>query len=271
MAIGCAAALALVLAGCTSQGPAVPKPPTVSVSELRSVSFTPEQIKFEAKVRIVNNLNRDITFDRTDYAADLFDNQLFSETFTDMLTTHAGKGQTVTFPFLVSMDDVEKQGVDILSEEGLRVAFHGRVVCAASYGFDPIPFEATLTIPIPKVPAVTFLGVEGVPYTETFRIRLGVANPNSFPFTVDSIDSYLVLNDTRYALLRTDKATEIPAGGSGMVVLQMRTSPGKALSMALNLAQSGNAGPDLDLTGSVTLATPYGVVYVPVSLKQALN
>jgi LEA14-like dessication related protein len=259
------------MAGCASQGPAVPKPPTVRVSQLRSLSFTPDLVKFQAKVLIENVSNAPLTFERTDYAVDMFDTQLFSDTFADMLKTKEGGTQTVTFPFQIAMDDIKKQGIDVLAEEGLRVAFHGQVFCAASYGFDPIPFNATLTIPIPRFPTVTFLGAEGAPYTETFRIRLGVTNPNSFPFSVDSIDSYLVLNDMRYALLRTGTSTEIPAGGSGIVVLQMRTTPGKALSMALNLAQSGDAGPDLDLTGSVTLATPYGWVYVPVSLKQALH
>jgi LEA14-like dessication related protein len=268
--VGCAT-IAFVLAGCASQGPVVPKPPTVSVSQLRSLSFTPDLVKFQAKVLIVSNMNGDMTFERTDYAVDLFDTQLFSDTFADMLTTRGGGTQTVTFPFQISMDDIKKQGLDVLSEQGLRVAFHGQVRCAASYGFDPIPFNATLTIPIPKMPTVTFLGAEGAPFTETFRIRLGVTNPNDFPFSVDSIDTYLVLNDTRYSLLRTNQATDIPAGGSGMIVLQMKTTPGKALSMALNLAQSGDAGPVLDLTGSVTLATRYGWVYVPVSLKQALN
>jgi LEA14-like dessication related protein len=271
LAVGCAAGLALVLAGCASRGPVVPKPPTVKVSQLKSISFTPDLVKFQAKVLIVNNMNGDMTFERTDYAVDMFDAQLFSDTFSDMLTTRSGGTQTVTFPFQISMDDIKSQGLDVLAEQGLRVAFHGNVVCSSSYGFDPVPFDATLTIPIPRIPTVTFLGAEGAPYTESFRIRLGVTNPNSFAFSVDSIDSYLVLNDTRYALLRTDRATQIPAGGSGLVVLQMRTTPGKALSMALNLAQSGDAGPDLDLTGSVTLATPYGWVYVPVSLKQALG
>lgn len=268
--VGCAA-IAFVLAGCASQGPVVPKPPTVSVSQLRSLSFTPDLVKFQAKVLIQNNMNGDITFDRTDYAVNLFDTQLFSDTFTDMLKTRSGGTQTVTFPFQISMDDIKKQGVDVLSEEGLRVSFHGQVLCAASYGFDPIPFDATLTIPIPKLPAVTFLGAEGVPFTEMFRIRLGVTNPNDFPFSVDSIDTYLVLNDTRYVLLRINRATEIPSGGSEVVVLEMKTTPGKALGLALNLAQSGDAGPQLDLPGSVTLATPYGRVFVPVSLKQALN
>jgi LEA14-like dessication related protein len=265
------AAVAFIMAGCASQGPVVPKPPTVTVSQLRSLSFTPDLVKFEAKVRILNNSNGDMTFEKTDYAVDMFDKELFSDTFSDMLRTKGGGTQTVTFPFQISMEDIKKQGLDVLAEEGLRVAFRGQVFCAASYGFDPIPFDATLTIPIPKIPIVTFVGAEGAPFTETFRITLGVTNPNDFPFTVDSIDSYLMLNDRRYSLLRTNNATEVPSGGMGTIVLQMKTTPGKALSMALNLAQSGDAGPQLDLTGSVTLATPYGWVYVPVSLKQAIN
>ncbi|HTP59954.1 MAG TPA: hypothetical protein VMM82_13615, partial [Spirochaetia bacterium] len=144
--------VALILAGCASQGPVVPQPPTVSVSQLRSLSFTPDLVKFQAKVLIQNNMNGDITFERTDYAVDLFDTQLFADTFGDMLTTHKGATQTVTFPFQISMEDIRKQGLDVLAEQGLRVAFHGQVFCAASYGFDPIPFTAELTIPIPQIP-----------------------------------------------------------------------------------------------------------------------
>ncbi|HUI70409.1 MAG TPA: LEA type 2 family protein [Spirochaetia bacterium] len=263
--------VALVVAGCASQGPSVPVPPRVRVSELRSLSFSPDVVKFRAKVTIRNISGVQMSFEKTDYAVDMFDSELFSDSFSDMLRTNGGDTQTVTFPFQISMADIMKKGVDVLAEEGLRVTFRGQVFCAPAYGFEPIPFEASLTIPLPKIPAVTFLGTAGAPFTSTFRIRLGVTNPNDFPFTVDSIDSYLVLNDTRYSLLRTNAATEIPAGGSGIIVLQMKTTPAKALSFALNLAQSGEAGPVLDLTGSVTLSTPYGWVYVPVKLKQALS
>jgi len=270
--VGCAAlALILVLGGCASQGPVVHRPPTVRVSELTSLSFTPDLVKFRAKVLIRNISNGDMTFERTDYAVDLFDTQLFSDTFADMLKTRGGGTQTVTFPFQISMEDIMKQGVNLLNEEGLRVVFHGQVLCDPSYGYDAIPFDATLTIPIPKMPSVTYLGSDGTPFTGSFRIRLAVSNPNEFPFTVDSINTYLVLNDTRYNLLRTDNPAEIPAGGSGVVVLQMKSTPEKALSMALNLAQSGDQGPELDLAGTVTLSTRYGWVYVPVSVKQALG
>ncbi len=266
-----AVSLVIVLAGCASSGPAVARPPEVSVSQLRSLSFTPEVAKFEAKVRIENVGSAPLDFDKTDYAVDLFDKELFSDSFTGMLRTRGGGTQTVTFPFQISMEDITKQGVDVLSEDSVRVTFRGTVYPAASLGFDPIPFSETLTIPLPRIPVVTLVGTEGAPFTDLFRIRLRVNNPNTFGFTVDSIDSYLVLNDTKYSLLRTDKATEIPAGGSGTVLLQMKTTPAKALSMALNLAQSGDQGPDLEMSGSVTLGTPYGWVYVPFSIKQPVS
>jgi hypothetical protein len=241
------------------------------VSDLRSVSFTPDLVKFQAKVLIRNRNSPDMDFEKVDYAVDMFDKPLFSDTFNGMKRTRRGGSQTVTFPFQISMDDIRRQGVDILNEGQLRVSFHGQVFPAAALGFDPIPFEDTVTIPIPQIPVVSLAGTAGAPFSSTFRIRLGVTNPNSFPFTVDSVDSYLVLNDTKYSLLRTDRPTEIPAGGVGFIILQMKTTPTKVLSMALNLAQSGDSGPQLDMTGSVTLATPYGWVYLPISLKQAIQ
>ncbi len=266
----CAAIFSLVI-GCASQGPVVPEPPEVSVSQFRSISFTPDLVKFQAKVLIRNPMSIPMDFEKTDYAVDLFDGELFSDSFAGMLRTKGGGTQTVTFPFQISMDDIKKKGLDVLAEEGLRVTFRGSVYTAASLGFDPVPFSSTITIPLPKIPIVTLAGWYGTPFTDLFRVRLQVTNPNSFAFTVDSIDSFLLLNDTKYSLLRTDTPTEIPAGGWGTIVLQMKTTPSKALSLALNLAQSGESGPVLDITGSVTLATPYGWVYVPVSLKEALD
>jgi hypothetical protein len=269
--IAASAALAIVLGGCASQGPVVPSPPDVRVSELRSISFTPDLVKFQAKVLIQNTMNAPMDFEKTDYSVDLFDKELFSDSFSGMKRTNRGGTQTVTFPFQISMEDIQKQGIDVLNEESIRVTFHATVFTAASYGFDPIPVDETVTIPLPKIPLVVLAGTQGTPFTDLFRIRLRVTNPNTFAFTVDSIDSYLVLNDTRYSLLRTDRPTEIPAGGTGIVVLQMKNTPSKTLSMAFNLAQSADTGPELDLTASVTLATPYGWVYVPVSMKETLN
>jgi hypothetical protein len=230
------AALILALAGCASQGPVGRDPPAVRVSDLRSVSFTPDLVKFQAKVLIENRNSPDMDFEKIDYAVDMFDKPLFSDTFNGMKRTRRGGSQTVTFPFQISMDDIRKQGLAVLSEILLRVAFHSQVFTAASLGFDPVPFEATVTIPVPQIPVVRLLGTAGAPFSNAFRIRLGVTNPNSFPFTVDSIDSYLVLNDTKYSLLRMDRPTEIAAGGAGSIVLQMKTTPTKVLSLALNLA-----------------------------------
>ncbi len=261
--------LAIVLVGCASQEPVLSAPPTVRVSQLESLSFTPDLVKFQAKILIHNVMTIPLDFEKVDYAVDLFDKELFTDTFNGMKRTNGGGNQTVTFPFQIAMDDIAKQVVDVLSEESVRVTFRGEVYPAAKNGFDPIPFTDTITIPIPRIPVVALVGVQGVPFSDSFSLTFSVKNTNTFAFSVDTVQTFLELNERRYSLLHTEQSTEMQPGESGIVRLRMENTPGKTLGMALNLAQS----PDkkFAVTGTIRLGTPYGWFIFPIRLEGSLN
>ena len=263
------AACAVLLVGCASQGPIVSTPPTVTVSSFQSTSFSPTLAKFVAKILIHNNAEEEIEFRRADYAVDLFDTELFTDSFSGMKRTRGNGDQTVTFPFQIAMEDIASQGIDLLSEQSLRVTFRGNVHTAARYGMDPVPFTAMVTVPIPRMPEVTYVGTEGEALSDAWRLNFTVRNPNSFPFTLTSVKTFLILNGKRYSLLHTHGATEVGPAETVPVALQMETSPGKALSMALNLATNRNLR--FNITGMVTCTTPYGLILIPLNLDEALE
>jgi hypothetical protein len=261
-----AAAMALFLAGCASQGPAVSGPPEVSVSWFNSTVIRPELVKFEAKIVIENRMSAPLDFQRVDYAVDLLDTELFTDSFDGLKRTNGYRNQTVTFPFQIVMKDIVDQSVGILAEGGMRVTFRGTVYPAASSGFDPLPFQETILIPLPRIPEVSFAGADGVPFSGLFRVRLRVRNTNSFPLTVSSIDSYLQINQQRYTLLHSEQSVELPPDGSGTVTLQMEQTPGKTLSMALSTLQSPN--PKFSVGGTIECRSPYGWIIIPVQIEE---
>ena len=264
-AFAAAASAAWLLAGCASRGPLVMEPPEVRVSWLNSTVITPELVKFEAKVVIRNRGSAPLDFQRADYAVDLLDTELFTDSFDRLLRTKGHGEQTVTFPFQIAMKDILDQSVGILAEEGVRVTFRGTVYPGVSTGFAPAPFARTILIPLPRVPEVFFAGFDGVPLSDLFRIRLWVKNTNSFPLTVSSLDSYLQINQQRYALLYSEQPVELPPGGSGTVALRMEQTPGKTLSMALSTLQSPN--PEFSVGGTLEFRSPYGWIIIPVQLE----
>jgi LEA14-like dessication related protein len=208
-------------------------------------------------------------FERVDYAVDLFDKELFIDSFNGMKRTNGNGNQTVTFPFQIAMDDIAKQVVDVVSEESVRVTFRGEVYPAAKHGFDPIPFTETISLPIPKVPVVALVGVRGAPFSDSFTLTFRIKNTNSFAFSVDTVQTFLELNERRYSLLHTEQSTEMQPGESGIVTLRMENTPGKTLGMALNLAQS----PDkkFAVTGTIQCGTPYGWLIFPIRLEGSLK
>ncbi len=258
------AAVAL-LAACASQGPETPQPPTVQVSRLSSTVITPDVIKFEARVTVHNTMRQSLGLDKIDYGSALFDKQLFTSSFTDLKRMDGNGDEYVTFPFQISMQDILKSAPNLLAEGKLRVTFDGMVYPQASFGFEPIAFSRTVELPIPRIPEVSFAGAVGLPTQDLFRIRLNVKNTNSFPISVDRIDTYLVLNQERYRLLHTERSTAIQPGEIATVTLQMENSTGKTLSMILNAIQAQAVS--FTLGGSITCGTPYGWVYVPVALQ----
>jgi hypothetical protein len=263
------AAGAALLAGCASQAPIVTTPPTVSVSSFESVSFSPTLAKYEAKVLIHNNAGADLDFRGVDYVVDLLDTQLFTDSFSGLKRMRGNGDQTVTYSFQIAMDDIAKQGIDLLSEQSLRVTLRGEVFTAARYGMGPQPFTATVTVLIPRMPEITYVGAEGDPLSDSWRVTFNVANTNNFPFTLTSVKTFLELNGKKYSMLHTRGAVELKPGDTAPVVLQMENSPGKTLSMALNLAS--NRTLRFNLTGTITCKTPYGWIFIPLNLEEGLN
>jgi hypothetical protein len=116
---------------------------------------------------------------------------------------------------------------------------------------------------------VALVGIQGVPLTDSFEVTFSVRNTNTFAFSVDTVQTFLELNQSRYSLLHTEQSTEMQPGESGIVTLRMENTQGKALGMALNLA----ASPDkkFAVTGTIRCGTPYGWFIFPIRLEGRLK
>lgn len=260
---------AVLVIGCASERAIVTTPPTVVVGTLTSVSFWPNRIEFDARVQVRNNDSEELQLRKVEFAVDLFDQELFTDTISRL--RHTGPRQTLSipFPFHIAMNDVMAQAPEMLDKGTLRVALRGRVFPAARYGMEPIPFSKTLEIPMPSMPEIAFVGMEGEPSGQAFRVTFRLTNTSPFPFTLSAVKTFLVINDKKYPLLHTLGPVEVAAGQGQNVTLQMETTPGKTLAMTLNLAE--NPHPTFNVTGTATCSTPYGWMYVPIDLEDSLN
>ncbi len=252
-----------LFAGCASRGPIVPQIPSVQVTQFDSLLFTPDIIKFQAKLVINNRMNAGLNIQKVDYGADVNDKQIFTESFSQMKPITANGQETVTFPFQIAIKDIANRAVDLLAQDALNVSFRGQVYPAGDFGFGPIPFRMTKAIPLPKIPEVSIERTEGSPL-RTFTVFLKIKNTNAFPLNIKSINSYLELNGTKYSLLRTQESTEIKPDNAETIALKMEMSTGKTLSLALNVAQSST--PQFTIGGDISCQTPYGLIYVPLKL-----
>ncbi len=260
-----ALAALIVIAGCTSQASTVNEPPTVKVTRLASTVFSPTLVKFEAQIEISNRSSSSLSFERVDYGVDLQDKQLFSDTFADMKRTKGGGYQTVTFPFQIAMKDIVDQSIGILAEGSMRVAFRGTVFPASDSGWGPMKFRDEVTIPLPRIPEVALANVDGTPFSDVFRVRVWVRNTNAFPVTINTVNTYLEINQQRYTMLHSEDSTRIAANATGTVTLRMENRPGKTLSMAL----SALSGPGLrfEVGGTIECKSPYGWIVIPVAVQ----
>jgi LEA14-like dessication related protein len=254
--------LVLLLVGCATQGSSVPTPPSVRFTQFDSLVFTPEVIKFQVRLLIRNRMRAGLDLQKIDYGVNLHDKPLFTDSFAELYPIKGDGQEVVTFPFQIAMKDIAKQAVDVLAEEALRVSFQGQVY---PVGFDPVPFESTRTIPLPKIPSVAVEGTRGSPAERIFTVLLRITNPNTFALNLKSIDSYLEINGTKYGLLRTQGTTEIQPNSAETVSLSMEQSTAKTLSMVLNMAQSGSFR--FAVGGDLRCQTPYGLIFIPLKLN----
>ncbi len=260
------AGMAALLVSCASL-PMVTIQPSVSVSDFKSISFSPQRIEFDARVLILNSAPVELEIRRVEWAVDLYDQELFTDTVTDLKRTNANGSQTISLPFHIGMRDVMAQGDT--AGGTLKVTLRGQVVTDASYGLPPVPFTKTVEIPMPKLPDVSYVGTEGEPFSQVFRLNLQATNTNDFPITLMSVRTFLVINDRKYTLLHTVGSVDMPPGQTQPVALQMENPPGKTLIMALDLVRHPN--PTFNIMGTVTFKTPYGAIYIPLSLSEALQ
>jgi len=254
--------LILFLAGCAAPGRVVPIPPSVQFTQFDSLVITPEAIRFQVKLLIRNQMRAGLDLQKIDYQVDVHDKAVFTDSFAQLHPIKGNGREVVTFPFQIAMKDVVDRAVDVLAENAIRVSFRGQLY---PVGFDSIPFEMTKTIPLPRIPAVTVEGTRGSPADGVFTVLLRIANTNSFPLNIKSIDSYLEMNGTRYGLLRTQGATEIQPGSAETIPLTMEQSTTKTLSMILNVAQSGSLS--FSVGGDIRSQTPYGLIFIPLRLS----
>ena len=249
------------LLGCAAPGPLVPTPPEVRVSRYGSELITPEVIRFDAAVAIRNVMRGPLEIERVDYAVDLQGELLFEDSFAELHPMGSRVTQTVTLPFQTAMDDVLDRIEGVLIEEAVRVTFRGIVF---PVGFDPIPFQAEQSIPIPRLPEVALDGAQGTPLEGDFTVFVTVRNRNDFPMTIAEVDTHLELNGQRYDLVRTDACTDIAPSAVGRLALTMHNTRGKGLAAVISVVRHQSL--DFTLGGSLSCRTPYGLLYLPLEL-----
>lgn len=260
-----AAVLPIGLAACAStpEGPVIPAPPCVEI-HFASKVITPKDIQFVGRVVIRNQMRAPLQIEKVDYTAELHDKPIRSESFTELQPMRSRGTQTVTLPIRISMKDIQDQLEDVLAEESVRVTLSGTVF---PVGFAPISFTATEIVPVPRIPEVAFDGASGNPLDGQFSVRLRVHNPNSFPLTFASVESFLTLNGKRYDLLQSECFDQVAPGGSGRLVLTMQQTRGKGLSMLVNMAKHQSM--DFVVGGSIQCQTPHGLFRVPLEVSSA--
>ncbi|MBX3461990.1 MAG: hypothetical protein KF830_02380 [Planctomycetes bacterium] len=261
LAVAAVTLLPFAFGACAST-PAEPTPPCIELAELHSTRITPEAIEFRARVVVRNGTLDELRLRQVDYGADLHDRRLFDETFADLKPMRAGSTTTVTLPFQVAMKDVAAQVEDVLAEESVRVTLRGAVV---PIGHEPLPFHATKVLPLPKPPRVTLAGARGNPMDGEFTVFLQVDNPNTFPLSFGSAETWLKIDGRRHDLLRTESFTDLPAGGSGRVALTMRMSRAKGIGMIVGAVKNRSA--DYAIGGQLACRTPHGLFCLPVELS----
>lgn len=257
--------LALGLSACSStpEGPVEPRPPCVEVG-FESTVISPDGIEFVGKVHVTNSMRAPVQIERVDYAADLHDKPFLEDTYGDLKPIPARGWQRVTLPIHVDRKDLGDQVEDVLAEESVRVTLRGTVV---PVGFQAIPFTTTKVVPMPRIPRVSFDGASGHPLDGVFTVHLRVENPNAFPLTFESVESFLKLNGKRYDLLRSECFDQIAPGGSGRIALSMQQTRGKGLSVLVNIAKHQSAA--FVVGGTIECRTPHGLFRVPLEVSSS--
>ena len=257
--------LVVLGAGCASDGPVVPQPPMVEVTQLDPILITPQVIKFQAKITIENRMRAALGINRVDYAVDLHGRELFTSTFDGITSMEGGERQIVTFPFQVAMKDITEQAVDVLTNEGIVVTFRGFVNPGEPLDESPIPFAVTRNIPFPTMPEVTIQGVEGSQLGGMFTVLVRIKNPNQFPLVIDDVESSVHINQKKYRLIEPTNTVTVEGGAARTIALSMKNVTGKSLSLVLTALQS--SAPQFGVDGSMRCRTPYGELSAPIDFR----
>jgi LEA14-like dessication related protein len=253
--------------GCSSiQEVLVPKPPSVEFDSFNSVSIQPEGIRFEVKLRVKNMMPVDLPLDRIDYQFDLNHKKIATGTL-NLTRRFGGRAQQViTFPFLLSWEDLIVQASAKSGEEGYAAAFHGTLALKEGYPLPPVPFSTEAVIPIPKWPSISLAGTEGSPLNDRFAVKFNIKNNNSFAMGVRSVDTKLNFNNTTYDLLQEESFKTCGPNETQVLSLRMTNTLVKGFGMMASTLI--NQKLDFQVLGRVDFDTPFGALSVPLDSKR---
>jgi LEA14-like dessication related protein len=252
-----AAALALAVAGCASLAEVIERPTARVVgAEITTLTFERAELTFEVEVDNPNPVG--VRLAGIDYELFFEESSFLRGRTAETLAIAAGERSIVRIPVGIGYTELidSVRSLTDRRETDYRLAA-GVSVEVPVLGTLRLPVERAGTIPVVRPPRVRVrelslerLGLGGADLV----LRLGVANPNAFGLSLDTLDYALRVNGELWGSARVSDRARLAEGGETEITLPVSLDFG-AMGRSVRELLLGDGTVAYNLSGSLEVGT----------------
>jgi late embryogenesis abundant protein len=254
-------ALAALWLGCASAPSKPAVPPTLTLQE----ATIPTQGLTEAAVHYSGQVVSPVpgVLEKADY--ELVSDGEVVKTGTAELNVPLAANQPTSFSFeqraayVRNLDDLKSMSA---RDGALLLALRGTLTVRSGQDVETLPFAASRSARVPRLPEVVLQSLDGARYSATevnLTFQVGVKNPNPFPLRVDQLSYKLQVGGKTLGEGTLAKADTVEASATSVYPLEASVSPATWGADVKGLIAKGVLPYSLqgELTGGPLLKVPY--------------
>lgn len=265
------AALFFLLSGCAViQNSGLWKQPEIKVSSIEISYLDFERTTLNIGLDISNPNPYKISAGRLDYSFKTDDKEIFAGEQNEPLILEPGKSSIIVLPLTFTFNKIFAAVSEAKDKDMINYVFSGGITLNVPGGGNiRIPFSASDTVPVPKIPQIKVerLKIEAINLLSAgMKLGIRVKNPNSFKINLKKYNYLFELDNIQIGSGKSDQGVSVGQGEDKLIEFPLNVSfanAGIALYRILTSGKShdyffkieGEAGTDLDFMSSFPIKT----------------
>ena len=248
------------------------KAPSVKVDSVSIARASFQDIDLNFNLLIDNPNPYGVQLDGFDYNLTIEGNEILTGDKNQEVRIASANTSHLSIPITIDFSDLYSLVTRTKTLDSLSYSLKGHFKPGGILAGIPIPFSTSGSFPNIRIPKLSFRGLKvnninlsGV----DLQLGLILENINSFGLNIGKLNYQIDLAGNKVATGLTENLASVPAKGSGDVTLPISLNFAGLTSSLRSLLTQNDI--DCAIKGSADLASPFGVLSLPINTQQKIR